>query len=269
MRVHIQASVAIKNHEGVMSFGTLQWLEGGRLCVRADSYLKTGRDCEVRLELTGTSETVYATARVVEISENAPGTPPSATCQIIRIAAEDRQRLVDWIDEISHSGSLSHPSRWLASRVSGDARRSWSDPGHTPTTHLTSRSRRPVGREAVREALRGAARDRAAGPSRPQGGDRKVSAADPTVEVQPDERRVTVRWRTAGALARDLAAGVRRGRLTLATQLTPGDLFLRLGTPDGQVLALPARAEPSANGCLITFRLSLPLKQKLKRAAGG
>ena len=109
------------------------------------------------------------------------------------------------------------------------------------------------GRSSLRAAMRGAIEHRAAG--------RRLRG-------RPDEARVEVRWRTAGALADDLERGLARGMIRLGPVPVGGAVTLRMILPDGQTLALPAHHDPSGGGRgLLRFTVPFALRGKLKRAA--
>jgi hypothetical protein len=283
LRVDIQANVAVKTQDGVLTFNSLDWLEGRVLQIQGESHLTRGQTCELRLELTGTSESVYAEADVLSVVDS---DTPSAVCRIRRMSARDSERFRDWVDEVSrsttsrrgdrsarstpkqrprpqHSDPSVHsrptrssvrPSRWLDSVTAG--RRSVADESATDTVL----SRNVSGREALRVALRRSLRERRA--------EARADAPpeEPRVELTPDGR-VTATWTDPEALRSDVQRQLLAGHLRLKVTPTTPRFTLRLALPDGQVLAVPATAEPHpAGGCIARFRVGLPLKQKLKRA---
>ena len=81
--------------------------------------------------------------------------------------------------------------------------------------------------------------------------------------------RVIVTWATPGALADDLARGMKRGWLPLVLPFPVGQrMMLRAVLPDGQALAVRARHVELDGVKGLRFRLVPALRGKLLKAAG-
>jgi len=283
LKVPVHANVTIKNHEGVMTFGAVDWVEGQILQLKADGYLPQGTSCELRMDLTGTSETVYAEAHVVSVDSTS--VEPSAVVRLRRMGASDREKLRDWVEERSQTSQLSGPRdnrRTRDSQRTRNPQRAHSTQSN-PGRHLDSVSNsvlrdrrddsstvigRRSGRESIRAALRRsvAERKQAQTVAPPVPSPSAAPPADPHIEID-SESRVTVTWSTNEKLLDDINTQLRKGRLALP--FTPGSprFLLRMVLPDSQIFALPATAQPADRGCVAHFRIGLPLKQKLRRAA--
>jgi len=213
VKVALLCSVALKHRQGV-AFGTAEWLDGDRIQFEAHARIAEKETVEMRMELRGEKDTVYALVEIGAISRRS-GEIPRFIGRIVSIQREDKDRLAVWIQETQAGGTSLDPTARLEQMLAEaeqrgsataeeigavldrmDERRSRSrfrKADYVPTLGIeqesadgsTSRDQ-DSGRHALKDALRTASRHDSAARQRAQA--RAIAKAR---ESQPDEAAST------------------------------------------------------------------------------
>ena len=99
----LQVTVAVKTGDSV-AFGTVIWLREKRLCFEAHARTKEMDLVELRMELRGRSDTVYAHGQIAT-KQKRQGAVPVFIVAITRMSAEDEKRLKLWLEDIARGGT--------------------------------------------------------------------------------------------------------------------------------------------------------------------
>jgi hypothetical protein len=109
----MQASVALRNTEDGLIFGSLEDIGEDVLLIRAMFPWNPSTEVDFRLELTERGGWVSGRLFIVGFDEEDIDTAPVARCRIAYMDPEERKRLDDWLEERSEGGTSRHPSRWV------------------------------------------------------------------------------------------------------------------------------------------------------------
>ncbi|GEM_PF-5597094 len=99
----LQVTVAMKTGDSV-AFGTVMWLRDRRLSFEANARSKEGDNVELRMELRGRSDTVYALGHVAS-RVNRHGAVPVFVVGISQMSPEDEARLAAWLEDLRRGGT--------------------------------------------------------------------------------------------------------------------------------------------------------------------
>lgn len=210
-RVEISTAIAVRGDMGFF-FGSLRWIESGRLSIQLDAELESGDSVDVRITLAPTTATALLYAVVARPLVTAKTETPGYVLDIIRMAPNEQALLEEWTHNIRNRGTFSKfstaatqhsvpPSgggqsnadvrsalERMARRGTGTPSSGPADPFGVRSDIVTGSSRgggaeRITGRGAMRDALHGAIARGAAARSSP--GAPTPAATTPT---PPSER---------------------------------------------------------------------------------
>ncbi len=247
MRLDIQSAVALR-HRDQRAFGTARWIEGARVAFTTYGDIVAGERMEMRLELTGAYDTIWAEVLIQTVRPVGLGGPQLCTGDIVHIPETDRDKLDNWVEERSVS---------QVSLAGGEA-----VAPSTARTQTSSVSER--GRTSIGDALRRSLEARSTGERLPRN-----RAA---FELSRDGSLLSAAWTSWQALAQDWSQQLGQGVLRVDTALRcppPGyELTVRLCLPDGQVLAVRGRVRGSDdNGMVLELDLPYAARRKLSRSS--
>ncbi len=249
MRLDIQSAVALR-HEGRRAFGTARWIEDQRLAFTTYGDVTVGQRLEMRLELTGAYDSVWAEVLIETARPIGVGGPQLCTGGIVYMPDEDRDKLEQWVEERSVS-QLSLQAHKQDS-VSRSAAASRTDAAQSGTR----------GRRSVSDALRSSLARKSS----------KAPRAWAALQLSRDGSLLSAAWSTWQGLAADWTRQLSKNLLRVDTPLnTPPRgyaLTVRLCLPDGQVLAVQAKVtDTDGAGMLLALDLSPATRRILNRAA--
>ena len=175
MRQEFTASIAIKSSNG-MGFGTAYWMQGDRMAFTTEMELDKDERIEIRMELTGFNDSAMGEIQVIQTRLEDSG---MLTClgQIVEMPQADFEMLNQWLDDLISGNTASQSSRWLRSITNSRSPQASQDEtiaalrrmdkrmGRESTAPVSrapversretdSTTRRKVGRQAIRAALR-------------------------------------------------------------------------------------------------------------------
>ncbi len=249
MRIHVRSDIALKDDEGMIRFGRTEWIEKNKIRLSADTQPMPGSMCDLTMELGQGQARVAAAVRIVGVEPLGRG-QFQLDCRIEHMTERDRTRYAYFLNEQSRSVSSVRSAQHI--RGSG-----------------ASGANRTQGRASVKRGLKSGlsrARTPATPPPAPPAAADPVR--DPTLVVDNEQATITLRWSSSRIFQNDFEASLRKGTWTLRSKLPQrANVTLRLETPDGQVVSLPAKVQ-RANSATYTlaFRLGLALKTKLRKA---
>ncbi len=247
MRLDIQSAVALR-HRGRRAFGTARWIEGQRLAFTTYGDVTVGDRLEMRLELTGAYDSVWAEVLIETARPIGVGGPQLCTGEIAYIPEDDRDRLELWVEERS------------VSQLSLQAHKA-EDRDASQSAEADSAASK-AGRKAVSAALRRSIQRKA----------EVVPRSWAALQLSRDGTLLSAAWSTWQGLgadwSRQLSKSLLRVDTTLQTPPRGYALTVRLCLPDGQVLAVQGRVtDTDSAGMLLALDLSPDTRRRLNRAS--
>jgi hypothetical protein len=169
-RLDVQVSVAVRVG-GTVAFGTLLWLDGGRLLIEVDGDFQDGETAEIRLDLTPLAGTALIHAQVHRQLVTAPDEMARFVFRPSTVADDDAERFQGWLGQMRVGGTVKDLSTLSNSRERAP-QSTWHE-RHATLQRVDARLRttpapaagadRPS--EQVRNALREVARRRLSTPN--------------------------------------------------------------------------------------------------------
>ena len=131
MSKSLNNTIAIKHEHGV-SFGTVDWINGEKLQAQIAAKIARSAVVEMRMELTGWKQTVYAIVEVQAIAAGTGGEPPRYGLLILEMATLDAHRLTTWHADYLRGGTALDPTETVSEEMDNpfDAKRgaaSWEE----------------------------------------------------------------------------------------------------------------------------------------------
>lgn len=248
MRLDIQSAVALRS-KGRRAFGTARWIEGQRLGLTTYGDVTVGDRLEMRLELTGAYDSVWAEVMIETARPAGIGGPQLCTGDIVFIPDEDQDKLEQWVEERSVSQLSARGETASVGTVTD-----------TPASGSVTGAAR--GRGAVSSALRkGLARTPA-----------PVAATRAALSLSRDGATLSGTWQTWQDLAADWTRQLSKSLLRVddAGPCPPRGcaLTVRLCLPDGQILAVQGIVtDTDPGGMMVALDLPGASRRKLSRAS--
>ena len=109
-------SIALRTEDGV-AFGSVDWIQGEQLQFQASVRLKTNDLVEMRMELTGWSDTLYGLIQIKRILPGVDGGAPRFMAIMVRMEESELSLLNQWLIERSEGGTSQDPTKKLGAAL--------------------------------------------------------------------------------------------------------------------------------------------------------